>query len=67
VTFPPVPPDVMRSAQIFTGLVMAAFLAIGFLPGHRARLRAALLVIYLVGIVAFCLYVFGSANAATSA
>jgi hypothetical protein len=57
----------MQAAQVVTGVTMVAMLATRYAPRYRNRLRLALLVIYLVAIVGFCLYVFGSASAATSA
>jgi hypothetical protein len=41
----------IRAAQIVTGVTMAAFIAAGVVPGARryaARIRGALLVLYLV-------------------
>jgi hypothetical protein len=41
----------IRAAQIVTGVTMAAFIAAGVIPGARryaARIRGALLVLYLV-------------------
>jgi hypothetical protein len=41
----------IRTAQIATGVTMAAFIAAGFVPGvrrHAARIRGALLILYLV-------------------
>ncbi|MBN8905781.1 MAG: hypothetical protein J0H99_03970 [Rhodospirillales bacterium] len=50
-------PDVMQAGQILTGATMAAWLLAGMLPRHRARVRAALLVLYLAGVAGFLLYV----------
>ena len=50
----------MQTARIVTGLTMAAFLGIGFVPGLRARAalaRGVLLGVYLVACVVFVGYV----------
>jgi len=49
--FSAVSSEEIRAAQILTGVTMAAFIAVGVIPGARgyaARIRAALLVLYLV-------------------
>jgi hypothetical protein len=49
--FSAVSSEEIRAAQIVTGVTMAAFLAAGMIPGARryaARIRGALLVLYLV-------------------
>lgn len=57
MSFDAVSPEVMQAGRILTGATMAAWLLAGFLPRHRARLRTALLVLYLLGVVGFFLYV----------
>jgi hypothetical protein len=50
----------MRMAQIITGAAMALFIGIGVVPGlrhHAARLRLALLVVYLVACGVFVAWV----------
>ena len=49
--FSAVSSEEIRAAQILTGVTMAAFIAVGMIPGARryaARIRVALLVLYLV-------------------
>jgi hypothetical protein len=58
VTFPPVSPQVMQSAQVFTGASFAAFLLVGFLPPRVQWLRWAILAIYLAGAAGFVAYAF---------
>ena len=50
----------MQTARIVTGLTMAAFLGIGFVPGLRGRValaRGVLLGVYLVACAGFVGYV----------
>jgi hypothetical protein len=50
----------MRMAQIITGAAMALFIGIGVVPGlrhHAARLRLALLVVYLAACAVFVAWV----------
>jgi hypothetical protein len=49
--FSAVASEEIRAAQIVTGVTMAAFIAVGVVPGARkyaGRIRGALLVLYLV-------------------
>ena len=49
--FASIPAEDMRAAQIVTGATMAAFIGVGLVPGlreHAVRIRAALLVAYLL-------------------
>ena len=58
--FSAVPPEQMRQAQIATGLVMAAFIGVGMVPGLRPyawTIRLVLLVVYLVTCAAFVAWV----------
>jgi hypothetical protein len=51
MTWQPLSPDQMRWAQLLTGIVMSAWIGIGFLPPLRKyanRLRGALLAFYLI-------------------
>lgn len=52
----PVSSDQIRWAQMLTGLVMAAWIGIGFVPplrSHTYRLRGVLLAFYLVACLGF--------------
>ncbi|MDR3535815.1 MAG: hypothetical protein P4L71_04880 [Acetobacteraceae bacterium] len=57
MTFPPVSPEVMQTAQIVTGATMAGWLLAGFFPRYSYRARAAVLALYLIAAVGFVLYV----------
>jgi hypothetical protein len=58
VTFAPVSPEVMQSAQLFSGASFAAFLFVGFLPQRLRWLRWVVLGLYALGAVGFVVYGF---------
>jgi hypothetical protein len=48
----PVSPEQMQAARMLTSLTLAAFLAVGWVPGlrrHAGRIRVGVLVAFLVG------------------
>ena len=47
----------MQAAQILTGATMVAWMAARYAGGNARRIRQAVLGLYLVGVVAFVLYV----------
>jgi hypothetical protein len=54
--FSAIPPEDMQTAQIVTGLTMAAFIGVRFVPGLRERAglaRGVLLAVYLAASAAF--------------
>ena len=49
----------VRAAQTLTGATLASFVMVGFVPGlraHAGRIRMAIVVGYLVAVVAFMVY-----------
>ncbi len=46
----------MQVAQALTMVTIAAWLAAGYLRGDTRRIRVAILALYLIGVVAFVLY-----------
>ena len=58
--FSPVSAADMQAAQVVTGLAMAAFLAVGLIPGLRpyaGKIRAGILAIYLLGCALLVIFV----------
>jgi len=56
MAFAPVSTQEMQAAQVLTGLGMAAWILAGFIPGRVRQIRLATVTLYLVGIVAFVVY-----------
>jgi hypothetical protein len=51
--------DDVRAAQTLTSATFASFVLVRFVPGlraHAGRIRAAIVIAYLVAVVAFVLY-----------
>jgi len=46
----------MQAGQLLTGATMAAFLAAPLFRRHAGRLRVAITVFYILGIIAFAVY-----------
>lgn len=55
--FGTVTPQEMQAAQVLSAVCLAAFLLAGYLKTDTARLRIAIVVLYVVGAVGFVLYV----------
>ncbi|MGE0225854.1 MAG: hypothetical protein AB7F35_23290 [Acetobacteraceae bacterium] len=54
-----VTPEVMQAAQGFVLLTLAAFLLARYVPNHATRIRAGLLVMYVIGAIGLVLYSLG--------
>ena len=57
----PVSPEQMQAARMLTSLTLAAFLAVGWIPGlrrHAGRIRLGVLAIFLIGCVVLIVAAF---------